>query len=111
VGRLLSSLGRSTNSIGMAVARPVTRVLPTSLVADLAEVLPSLPIAATNRRCDITGIELMVAFHGFRFFIATVRQLFSLPERLLAPQQFPAPVARHLRAEYSDNWPLAPLFV
>jgi hypothetical protein len=48
----------------MAVANPVTRVLPVSFCVDLAGVLPSLPIAATNRRCDISGIELMVAFHG-----------------------------------------------
>jgi hypothetical protein len=48
----------------MAVASPVARVLVISLCVDLAG-LPSLPIAATNRRCDISGIEFMVAFHGF----------------------------------------------
>src|SRR6185369_7303519 len=65
VGRLLSSRAVSSNSTGMAVARPVTRVLPVSFCVDLAGILPSFPIAATNRRCDISGIELMVAFHGF----------------------------------------------
>lgn len=64
-GRFLSSRPLSTNSIGMAVASPVTRVLPASPCTGLADAWTSLPTAAANRRCDISGIELMVAFHGF----------------------------------------------
>jgi hypothetical protein len=62
----------------MAVANPVTRVLLPSLCVDLERVLPSLPIAAANRRCDISGIELMVAFHGWGL-LQTCRSSFYYP--------------------------------